>query len=264
MKKIVCLILLAFNNFCFSAGELFVVSERHDFKDADKLSHETFKRFVSPEHPHHSWDMTSQDWEEVKAGKNIAIVIHGYNTDYEKAIKYFKDVRKRSAALYDTIICYLWPSGDEFWEYFEADDRVEGKELPKRLAILINELALSTHPVDVIAHSMGCKLLLETLSKEPIGSVGNLFLMAPAVNKDSLSTKILQIAQEIFVFYSHHDEVLTWAYPILEWHQALGADEDNKKSPHLHLIDSSSHIKNHTDYATSGFIFSTIASALAQ
>jgi hypothetical protein len=48
MKKIVCLILLTFSNFCFSAGELFVVSERHDFKDADKLSHETFKRFVSP------------------------------------------------------------------------------------------------------------------------------------------------------------------------------------------------------------------------
>lgn len=263
MKRIVCLFLITFCNLCLGEGELVVASDRHDFKDADRTSHGQYRRLVSPEHPHHSWDISNEDWEHVKEGSHIALVIHGYNTDYEKAIEYFKDVRERSGSLYDTMVFYLWPSGDEFWEYYEAEDRVDGKALPKRLAELVSELREKSDRVDVIAHSMGCRLILESLKYEPINTFGNVFLLAPAVDKDSLTHKILQVMEELFVFYSHNDDVLNWVYPIAEWHQALGAEGDDKKQANLHFIDSSSHIKHHTDYATSGYIFSIIAKALS-
>lgn len=215
MKNFLWLFFLALTNLCFGIDELVVVSDRHEFKDADRVSHGQYRRFVSAHHPHHTRDLSAKEWENAQSGKQVALIIHGYNTDYEKAIEYFKDVEEHSQGLYDKMIGYLWPSGDEFWEYYEAEDRIEDDHLPRRLAALLTELSRSAGRVDVIAHSMGCRLFIEALKKKP-QSIGNAFLLAPAVDKKTLSSKVLDQVEDLVVFYSHHDEVLSWAYPIVE------------------------------------------------
>ena len=247
-----------------------MISNRQGFYDADHLSPKRQIRSVCFQAPYmHMW-MDLDDWKENIEGKSVALLIHGYNNDYQDAIGYFSKVMQSAKGLYDHFVCYLWPGGDNFFDYLFAESKASGEVLPKRLMSILGDLSGRTEKIDVIAHSMGCKLILEALKNPSEAHLRNVFLMAPAVDNESLEkgevyASSVKKCKRILVFYSLNDRVVNWAYPIIDWDRALGSagtETANNLSKKVLLVDSTPYINSHSDYANSEFVFQIISNVV--
>lgn len=269
MQRIVLLFFILLQIYCFSSDQTLVVSDRGQFYNPDKLSRVQTKKVLSLSPPYKAKKIRENEWQKKIAGKKIAVLIHGYNNG-EKEYSFFSRIINKGGSIYDTYICYSWPGGDNFWEYLAAKRLIIRTSLPHRLLALLQELSQVAERVDVIAHSMGCRLILESLKLSSSVTLGNLFLMAPAIDNEALEKgesyfPATSKAAHIFVFFSQNDEVLSLLYPMMEWDLALGSrGPENPKLllDHIHLIKSDNYIHAHKDYADSDFVFNIISHAL--
>jgi len=267
MRNLLAILLLSIT--CNLFGEIIFVSDRLDFTDPDNISSASMKREIVLAPPYSSTPILSDRWREAIEGKEIAILIHGYNNDYDEAVQFCTKMIENSEHLYDVFVCYLWPGGDHRLEYLEARSRAIGL-LPERLLSLTKELTWHGKYVDIIAHSMGCRLTLEMMQFPSNVFLRNVFLMAPAVDDEALQTGEIyhhgsNKCLTMFIFHSQNDDVLKWAYPIAELDRALGylGPENHEELPeHIFQINCSDHIDSHGDYIDSNFIFNTIEDIL--
>jgi len=269
MKQLV-LTLCLFASFSLF-GDAIVISDRHNFKNADAISNYQEQRTVKLKAPFISGSLDEEEWLARVKDKKIVVVIHGYNNDYREALRFFTKVKNRSNDFYDTHICYMWPGGDQTQEYFSARSRVTGFNLPDRLLNLLEDAAANGKSVDIIAHSMGCRLALEALSFDSALSIGNVFLMAAAIDNGALErgqeySGAIQRCEKIYGFYSKNDKVVREYYPIVEWDKgfgAVGSQNPSKLPADIQAINCSSFIDSHGNYAGSDEMFEMIGEILS-
>ena len=266
MKKLLVFFLLLFAQVTFA--DIILVSDRLNFTDSDIISTETVKKKVL--HFSGVESIDDREWLEAIAGKEVAVLIHGYNNAYDEALDFCSKIIKRSEHLYDTFICYLWPGGDQSIDYFDAQDNVAGI-LPARLLKIIEDLDEFAESADIFAHSLGCRIALDML-RYPSGIlIRNAFLWAAAVDNESLEEAEIyhdasRKCEYVFVFHSRNDKVLGWAYPIVHFDRALGgkgAEDSIELLDHVYQIDCTPYVESHGAYADSKFVFRAISYVLS-
>ena len=173
------------------------------------------------------------------ARRTCLVLIHGFNNSDSGAATAYFAFRKRERALFNTVDPdafeaqfgdTFWP-GDAQWGFFDKLDFLiyptavhtavdAAKDLDALLAKLPN-----LERVDFIAHSLGARVVLETLllvRKRALPRVGRVVLMAPAVPSEMLERGgkffdlLMQLWEEgieVRVLHSLDDKVLHWAFP---------------------------------------------------
>jgi esterase/lipase superfamily enzyme len=269
VKRNILLLSLLFSASLVGLPEVLIISDRAHFDDPDRLSFNQIKRYISIKTPTSPREVHGIGWEHRIEQKRVAFLIHGYNNTYEDALDFFTKIINNTHKQYDQFICYLWPGGDDFWEYDQARFIVTGEILPRRLSSVLKKVSSHARNTDVIAHSMGCRLILEALKLPCSSKIGNLFMLAPAVDDESIDkgekyAQAIQKTDRTYVFYSRADPVENLVYPIAEWDLALGGhgpDDKELLPKKVKCIDCSNCVQNHSDYVSTSFVYQIISSA---
>jgi pimeloyl-ACP methyl ester carboxylesterase len=182
------------------------------------------------------------EYRALTGRRHLLLLIHGYNNDLkasEDAYRGFEALQRELAKLDDDtpvasgrLVQIYWP-GDADWGVVSPLFYPWSIERARRTAAaLADTLARAAREsghkqVDIVAHSMGCRLTLELLkelrSKNDI-SVGRVVLMAGAVPtfmleprpdkqklRDAIDTVLTDAGLSL---YSSNDKVLAYAFPL--------------------------------------------------
>jgi len=150
-------------------SQLWLMSDRASIWNADKISDHTVFMQGS------NLTESAFDSEEIR-GKNVLLLIHGYNNNSKEALSTYRLINahvsafkdNRQTKFYDIVLGYLWPGNDQSVEYYDARRHVS--ELAKTLRSHLEFLAASSGKVDVLAHSMWNNHVLEALIYPSIGN----------------------------------------------------------------------------------------------
>lgn len=175
------------------------------------------------------WD----DVSKVFRGKRICFVLHGFNVDLQNGQKSCGPMAQRlsdiaNAALAatgaDMAVPVLWP-GDGFigWSYITAFGHAESTGL--RFSDFLASSSFMAAEVSFISHSLGARVVLETVSKCIARFGGRIIfntaiLMAPAVDEAAFDdSKFLPVSgpgglKRIVVLSSVQDMVLRYWFAI--------------------------------------------------
>ena len=251
------------------ATHFFMMSDRAHFGDADDISSHTE---VVEENGIREQKINFRQFK----GKKLLVLVHGYNNNFHEALATYHQIHGELGKqdLYDVIIGYFWPGYDSRLEYFAAKKNAD--LLASRMRTNLSALLFFAEKVDLLAHSMGNRLVLEALDHfTPINqtkTVQNFYSIAAAVDNESIeknqrfffSTKQ---CQNIYVFYSERDKVLKLAYSLAERDKALGyegAENFSLVPENVQFIDCTPCVDGHSAYFTSQPFYSFIANQLAK
>ena len=219
------------------------------------------------------------------AGKKILVLVHGYNNEPEDVHNAYAILEDQISAsitgtdAYDQIIGYIWPGGDDAFDYFATKTRANA--LARRVGIWLQKMFDKQATVDVMGHSMGVRVILKALKTRPAKVVRNVFTMAAAVDNESIEINeefylSTSHSENLFVFHSKHDPVLKFAYRIAEFDNALGlrgpedpqdiiahSSPDDPASPNVFVANCKHHIRKHGAYKRSTPIYNYISAFLA-
>lgn len=242
-----------------ATASFLIMSDRAEFWDSDKIGKET-EAIVNGE-------QIPADFSSF-AGQRVLLLVHGYNNDADEALATYRTIQKNidGMNLYDAVIGYLWPGCDEKLEYFYAEKNAA--ELASRAKSHIQNLSQSATHLDILAHSMGNRLMLEALqnasSEKGKKLVRNFYSLAPAVKDNSIEInqpffRSVEQCEKMFVFHSNRDGVLKIAFFLAERSEALGykgADNPAKAPENVQFIDCTEFVDGHSDYFnTSSFYY---------
>jgi len=187
-------------------------------------------------------DPSEAEYRQLTARRRLVLLIHGYNNDLrdsEDAYRGFEDMQRELAGLDDDtpvaggrLVEVYWP-GDADWgkvsALFYPFSIGRAQMTAAALAdTLVRAARESGHKqVDIVAHSMGCRLtfeLLKQLRGQGDITVGRVVLMAGAVPTFLLDPRRdrqkLRAAYDTVLsdaglsLYSPDDKVLAWAFPL--------------------------------------------------
>jgi esterase/lipase superfamily enzyme len=182
------------------------------------------------------------------------LFIHGYNNDFEEAIK--RTAQIAAASDYDGFIyTFSWPSQGRFSRYVADMDSAEQAEIDLiHFMRMILGAGVETR-LDVIAHSMGSQILLRTLDAiRPMfdrrlggdyeGKVrfGQVIFAAPDVAEPVFRRKVLQLRQfadRVTVYASANDGALDFSGWLRGVSRAgsVGANGRPMTVENIHVID---------------------------
>jgi len=211
----------------FDRNRTFVVSEREDLSNNfDPSKCEQYAAYIP-----------KNRFFSSQKSRKVLVLIHGFNSTTSDAIKHYDQISKDLGSAYDNVIYYLWPGGKygvdglSFEElaknltvYSGARSRVV-ERLKLRLEAFLSNLRGQTATIDIIAHSMGCRLTLEALASLPLPAPGQtvryVYLMGAAVGSHTLSLGgsyyyAAYQCKDIYIFFSKNDSVLKKDFPLGE------------------------------------------------
>lgn len=131
----------------------------------------------------------------VPANGNVLVFVHGYNTTHEEGVFRLAQIA-HDAAMPALPLLFSWPSRGAVKDYLTDRESI----MVARLKLLHVLTLLSRHPrvksFDVLAHSMGTMLTMETLQMAKLsgdsefrGKMGALILAAPDIDVDVFLTQ---------------------------------------------------------------------------
>jgi len=99
------------------------------------------------------------------------------------------------------------------------------KEHAKDLSETLQYLADHFEHVRIVAHSLGCKVLVESIHSLPLHQRPHeIHMCAPAMHEEEVSDKLNQLAREhTFLYYCERDFMLNSCYALLHNQPAIGA-----------------------------------------
>ena len=202
----------------------------------------------------------------------MLILIHGYNSSKKDVLNAYQIIKTRiekqidAQNQHDLIIGYLWPAQNQATHYFLA--KLNAHSLAQKFATHLNFFLGQWESVDILAHSMGNRLLFESLLLMPKSKkINHVFSIAAAVDNEVVEKNekydlaIQNHIQYLNIFYSQNDPVLKIAYLFSEFDQALGfsgAENKNKLRKNIFLHDCSLFIQDHSGYKNSAQFFKQI------
>jgi esterase/lipase superfamily enzyme len=205
--------------------------------------------------------VTQTHIENLVKDKNVMVLVHGYNNEFEDVVRAYHTIEKMTLKIvknqYDVILGYTWPGGDSALDWYRPKRRA-GVIAP-RFAANLKHLTKHASNVDVNTHSLGARVCLKGLESVPKNRVRNVFLIASAIDNESIekgedfhtSTKKVAFSG---VFHSKHDKVLRIAYRSAEWDRALGhsGPEDTgdiiQHSPNVKVYNCKKKVRAHGKY----------------
>jgi esterase/lipase superfamily enzyme len=148
------------------------------------------------------------------AKREAFVFIHGYNVTFE-------DAARRAAQLsydlqYDAApILYSWPSAGSTAKYIQDEQNVEWTVPHLRHFLSEVRSRSGANVVNLIAHSMGNRALVnavQTLPAEPNGPrFQQIVLAAPDIDREvfaGLAQKVIELSQRVTLYSSSNDEAL--------------------------------------------------------
>ena len=209
--------------------------------------------------------------------KRILVLVHGYNMNERDAVDAYHKIRgkmnstlaKHGMVDYDAVIGYLWPGGKEALSYYSAKENVAVSA--SHLQSQLEKLCSLASRVDVMAHSMGNRVVLEAMGnmegKKPIRNFYSFAaaLDDEAVQKDGRYAKGIEKCKRVFALHSREDHVLKYLYLIAELDRAFGYDgaEDNRElAKHVQLIDCTEVVGSHSKYRSTPEVYAVIKKIL--
>jgi len=166
------------------------------------------------------------DVPDVFRGKRVCFLVHGFNANVDHGVKGGGPAAQEYESLgalglgmtgADIVVTVLWP-GDGFilWSYFTAFDHC--KTTGKCFADFLNNRAFTGSEVSFISHSLGARVVLETVAQSAGTRVrfDTAVLTAAAVDDNALDDRELAAGtaglRRIVVLSSREDKVLQVAF----------------------------------------------------
>jgi hypothetical protein len=182
----------------------------------------------------------AKDLQDYVRNRDVVFATHGFNVDRAGGRRALSCWEKwLSLPATTAYIGVLWP-GDSAW-IPAVDYPIEGNEAIASgnllAAFIASNLLDVAASVSFVSHSLGARVVLQTIRRLPATRVRNLMLMAGAIDDTCLIDEYSDAAaviDKISVLSSNHDEVLALAFPIGNplqgvvtrgspyWHAALG------------------------------------------
>lgn len=208
---------------------MIIISSRHKFFQASKIGKQIRIKDVDLLDPRYQncKDVDEKDLISRVTGKKIAILIHGYNNRFPGLCNTYHQIEtqlKKYNLSYGTVIGFAWPGGKNIFSFWRAKKRAN--QLKDMQADLIYKITNSADSVDVIAHSLGCYLLLQFMKKSNMQGFNNIFLMGAAIENDKINKGLslyrpTKNCKGVYVFRSEDDAVLR-TFPAVTGCAALG------------------------------------------
>lgn len=184
----------------------------------------------------------------VQGRSQITILIHGFNNTQQVARQHYENLFKNLEELVPGISVdpdgrfrgFHWPGDSNlgpisFISYpVEIGDAVRSAESLTHFVRQLYGPGNGIIQVDVVAHSLGCRLILEAMNALAVGKEShravfrNVCLMAAAVPLYMVGEDAgrylrngAELSKRLLVLYSYHDAVLCFAFPL---GQTLGGE----------------------------------------
>ncbi|SET08179.1 Alpha/beta hydrolase of unknown function [Nitrosomonas marina] len=91
--------------------------------------------------------------------KNTLILVHGYNNEQFEGYDAYQiienQIKKIIPGIYDYVINYSWPGGDQLLEWWQVKTR--SNSIARVFRFLIEALAGTANSLDMMTHSLGEK-----------------------------------------------------------------------------------------------------------
>lgn len=237
--------------------EVVWMSDRQDFWNSAQISLQTYMMSIDP-----------IDFSHFK-GKKVLFLVHGYNNTVENANQSYEFVSEKMGAftnsegapVYDSVIHYFWPGYNKTALYFEAEKNAESPLLISRFAENLKQLSKEASFLDVVAHSMGNRVMMEALSyisQENVPILRYFYSFAAAIDDQSISLggkyfEALRHCKSVYFFHSDVDIALS-GYQLAKKRVAVGSDtiiELPLAPPNVQFIDCTLSLKgDHSGYFT--------------
>lgn len=212
--------------------------------------------------------------------RDVLVFVHGFNTTFADAAYRFSQI-VHDAGFKGVAVLFTWPSRGELLAYpYDRESAVYSRDyLESSLRALGTDLGAGR--IDILAHSMGTMLTLETLKQASVRGDGNfggklrdVMLASPDVDLDVFRTQARSISRPMTVFVSKDDRALAVSRRFAGDKRRLGAisEDDTEivndlKNLKIEVIDLSS-VKtegglNHSKFASSPKVVGLIGRRLA-
>jgi hypothetical protein len=203
-------------------------------------------------------------------GRDVLLVTHGFNVCQMDGLQKLSNWAKLLDLGSTSCIGILWP-GDARWIHV-VDYPVEGNEAiaaGNELAAFINTSFSSALSLSFASHSLGARVVMQTIAGLSRSSVRHLLLMAGAIDNTCLSREYAAAAkkvQSISVLASRSDNVLKWAFPTGNFvsglfsrgapyvHEAMGREGPAEPYPYPDNIHTDWQIPDGWDYGHGSYL----------
>jgi esterase/lipase superfamily enzyme len=200
-------------------------------------------------------------------GKHVLILVHGFRnplqnvaSSYQRVLKGLTDFGLVGEVNYGLVLGFTWPGFETAAGFFPAvpfANRSAG-----HFRSLLELASRNARTVDVQAHSLGARVVLQALAGGTSAFVDNVILLAAAVDDEDLEprqefTRALEGCRRCLVYHSERDNTLKFAFPIgdaPEFNRALGwKGPDHPKiierdCPDVFVIDCKRPVRSHGGY----------------
>lgn len=141
------------------------------------------------------------DLARMVRGRMVGLYIHGFNTRYQEAL--FRAAQLSADAQIDGLpVLFTWPSAGSVGAYLADRDAADfSRAALADLLITLTRGRSASHPVPVLAHSMGARMTMETLvqlrlaGREDVLSRIDLILAAPDIDLDLFVAQMKTLGQ---------------------------------------------------------------------
>lgn len=191
--------------------------------------------------------------------RRVLVLVHGYYSPRKRLIRTYQIIEQQlhqhGMGVGYTVVGFVWPGGSQFWHYLWSKDR--SSEVGFRLQSWLWELGQVASALDVNTHSLGARCLFYALKEYPDVRVRNAFVLAPAVDDECLQSgekfdSVPYKCDELVGFYSRHDPVLRFAYPLNDLDLALGnrgpQNESKIEASNVRFVDCTEFVDSHGRY----------------
>jgi esterase/lipase superfamily enzyme len=213
----------------------------------------------------------------------VLVFVHGFNNRFDDAVFRFAQI-VHDARADVTPVLFTWPSRASVFSY--GYDRESTNLSRDGLETVLNMLALdpAVSEVDILAHSMGNWLVLETLRQMAIrdrripAKIGDVMLAAPDVDVDVFSNEIADMGKQppnFTLFVSQDDHALAASRFLWGSVSRLGAINPSTEpyksellAEHIKVIDLTNHegvdTLNHGKFSTSPEVVRLVGERIEQ
>lgn len=212
--------------------------------------------------------------------RDVLVFIHGFNTTFADAALRFSQI-VHDSGFKGVPVLFTWPSRGKLLAYpYDRESALYSRDqFENGLRAIARDIGAGR--MDVLAHSMGTLLTIETLRQASIRGDGNfggklrdVMLASPDIDLDVFKTQARQINRPMTVFVSKDDKALAFSRRFAGDKRRLGALSDDDvdevaelKRLKIEIIDlssiSTSDGLNHAKFAASPKIVGLIGRRLA-
>lgn len=163
--------------------------------------------------------------EDLAHSPELTFLLHGFAVNERKgriSLRNFAELlRADLSALDGDVIALLWPGDDRLSPITYSLEERDADTTARMLTQLIVRTLRPVRPVNFIAHSLGCRVVLETMRQLQVQGLRaeQVVLMAGAVDADALAQspryrEAVRAAKRVAVLSSRRDRVLKVAFPV--------------------------------------------------